>query len=510
MINKDIANILEEIFDSEKTNSEFQKLDVGYINKINFYVEVIGLEKAQYQEVVKFENGEMGIVLEISEYSLKVLPINTCRLLKAGMRVFKTDKALSVPVGMPLLDKVINPLGMVLNTENEYMLTAEHKDIFEHPIEQPAKNIMDRKSVHKPIYTGVMAIDLTLPIGCGQRQLICGDRRTGKTTIAINMILNQKSRYLIGDPVYCVYVGIGQSKADIKRQYEFLKEHGATAYTTFIAAFPNESSVMRYIAPYAGTTIAEYFRELGHDVLIVYDDLSKHAIACREISLLLGRSAGREAYPGDIFYIHSRLLERAACLKNGSSLTALPIIETQAGDISAYIPTNVISITDGQLFLNTQLFLRGQKPAIDISKSVSRIGSATQVKAVKQVAGMLKIQLSRYEAIKSFAQFLSEVDSETQQILERGANILELLKQNIHELYAMEEQVVLQYIAMHDGFAKVKDMHKSKALTLNYIKKNYAELLTDIKIQQKISDSNKEILETIISDVKNFTYDGVE
>ena len=411
-------------------------------------VQVEGMDRAVYGEIVTFENGAKGMVESVEPGRLGIMLFDGAESVGVGTLVTRSGKRAGIPVGEKFLGRVIDPLGEPIDGKGP--IEAEGYN----PIEKQAPGILERQSVDTPLHTGILAIDSMFPIGRGQRELIIGDRQTGKTSIATDAILNQKDT-----GVLCIYVAIGQKASSIARVAEDLKKHGAMSYTTIVAATASDSAPLQYIAPYAGTALAEYFMDKGKSVLIVYDDLSKHAVAYRAISLLLRRSPGREAYPGDVFYLHSRLLERAAKLSNelgGGSLTALPIIETQAGDVSAYIPTNVISITDGQIFLETELFHSGIMPAVNPGISVSRVGGNAQIKAMKKVAGTLKLIYSQYRELQSFAQFGSDLDADTKARLAQGERIVEVLKQNRSAPVPVEKQVAILYATIHDYLVKVK------------------------------------------------------
>ena len=418
------------------------------ISSADGIVQVEGMDKAVYGEIVTFENGAKGMVESVDPGKLGIMLFDGAETVGVGTLVTRSGKRAGIPVGDGFLGRVIDPLGEPIDGKGP--VNAEGYN----PIEKQAPGILERQSVDTPLHTGILAIDSMFPIGRGQRELIIGDRQTGKTSIATDAILNQKDT-----GVLCIYVAIGQKASSIARVAEDLKKHGAMSYTTIVAATASDSAPLQYIAPYAGTALAEYFMSKGKSVLIVYDDLSKHAVAYRALSLLIRRPPGREAYPGDVFYLHSRLLERAAKLSNelgGGSLTALPIIETQAGDVSAYIPTNVISITDGQIFLETELFHSGIMPAVNPGISVSRVGGNAQIKAMKKVAGTLKLIYSQYRELQSFAQFGSDLDADTKARLAQGERIVEVLKQNRSAPVPVEKQVAILYATIHDYLVKVK------------------------------------------------------
>ena len=416
--------------------------DVGSIVSVGDGIATVyGLDKAMYGELLEFPNDVFGMVLGLEEEHVSVVLMGNDSSLKEGDQVRRTNRVVEVPVGDGMLGRVVNALGQPIDGLGEIKADAYM------PIEKIAPGVMTRQSVSVPLQTGITAIDSMIPIGRGQRELIIGDRQTGKTTIAIDTIINQK-----GQNVNCIYVAIGQKNSTVAQMVEKLRKNGAMEYTTVVSATASEMAPLQYIAPYAGCTIGEYWMAQGKDVLIVYDDLSKHAVAYRALSLLIRRPPGREAYTGDVFYLHSRLLERAARVikdNGGGSITALPIVETQAGDISAYIPTNVISITDGQIFLDTELFNAGQRPAIDSGLSVSRVGSAAQIKAMKQVSGSLKTELANYKELESFSQFGSDLDADTKAVLDHGAKVMEVLRQNQGVTYNVEEEVIVLYTVRH-------------------------------------------------------------
>ena len=411
-------------------------------------VTVEGMDRAVYGEIVTFENGAKGMVESVEPSHLGIMLFDGAESVGVGTLVTRTGKRAGIPVGEAFLGRVINPLGEPIDGKGAINAVGYN------PIEKQAPGILERQSVDTPLHTGILSIDSMFPIGRGQRELIIGDRQTGKTSIATDTILNQKDTGVLS-----IYVAIGQKASSIARVAEDLKKHGAMGYTTIVAATASDSAPLQYIAPYAGTALAEYFMAQGKSVLIVYDDLSKHAVAYRAISLLLRRSPGREAYPGDVFYLHSRLLERSCRMRDdlgGGSITALPIVETQAGDVSAYIPTNVISITDGQIFLETELFHSGIMPAVNPGISVSRVGGNAQIKAMKKVAGTLKLIYSQYRELQSFAQFGSDLDADTKARLAQGERIVEVLKQNRSAPVAVEKQVAILYATIHDYLVKVK------------------------------------------------------
>ena len=438
----DIISVLKsEIADFE---AKTQVNETGRIISINDgIVNIYGLNHAMYGELVEFETGVKGIVQNVERKTLGCVLLGSDHGLTEGSKVVRTKKKAGVGVGEKLLGRVVDALGAPIDGMGE----IEYDDYY--PIEREAAGVCNRKSVTVPLETGILSIDSMFPIGRGQRELIIGDRQTGKTSIALDTILNQKGKDMI-----CVYVAIGQKASTVAKFVEDLKKHGAMDYTIVVTAMASDLAPLQYICPYAGTAMAEYFMDKGKDVLIVYDDLSKHAVAYRAMSLLLKRSPGREAYPGDVFYLHSRLLERSCRLDDahgGGSITALPIIETQAGDVSAYIPTNVISITDGQIFLQENLFNSGIRPAIDAGSSVSRVGGSAQIKAMKKVAGTLRLDLASYRELEAFTQFGSDLDAATQAKLNRGRRTVEVLKQPLHKPLPVEKQVLILYALTH-GF----------------------------------------------------------
>ena len=460
---------------------------------------VYGLSKAMSGELLKFENGVMGMALNLEEDNIGAVIFGESRGIKEGGTVKSTGKVAEVPSGEGLLGRVVNALGEPIDGKGSIEASKYMK------IERPAYGIIDRKPVSEPLQTGIKAIDGMFPIGKGQRELIIGDRQTGKTAIAIDTIINQKN-----NDVVCMYVAIGQKRSTVAQIYKKLEELGALEYTIIVAATASESAPLQYLAPYAGVAMGEYFMEQGKHVLIIYDDLSKHAVSYREMSLLLRRPPGREAYPGDVFYLHSRLLERAAKLSDelgGGSITALPIVETKAGDISAYIPTNVISITDGQIFLETDLFNSGFRPAINPGVSVSRVGGSAQIKAMKQVASKVKLELAQYNELLAFTQFGSDLDKATRDQLNRGAKIMEVLKQSQYNPYGVEEQVV-SFFCVTNGYFDDIPTEKVKAFEHDLIEslRTENEILSEIKKEEKVTD---EINEKLIEYVTNYKQDYV-
>ena len=430
-------------------------------------VEVEGMDRAVYGEIVTFENGAKGMVESVEPGRLGIMLFDGAETVGVGTMVTRSGKRAGIPVGDGFLGRVIDPLGEPIDGKGPIEAVGYN------PIEKQAPGILERQSVDTPLHTGILAIDSMFPIGRGQRELIIGDRQTGKTSIATDAILNQKDT-----GVLCIYVAIGQKASSIARVAEDLKKHGAMSYTTIVAATASDSAPLQYIAPYAGTALAEYFMAQGRSVLIVYDDLSKHAVAYRAISLLLRRSPGREAYPGDVFYLHSRLLERSCRMSDalgGGSITARPIVETQAGDVSAYIPTNVISITDGQIFLESALFNAGNRPAVNVGLSVSRVGGAAQTKAMKKANANLRIELAQYKDMESFAQFSSDLDAETRHQLEHGKALTEMLKQPLYQPKTDAEQVVILVLASH-GMLDEVPLAEQRARTAAFVRQFHADV----------------------------------
>ena len=437
------------------------------ISSADGIVEVEGMDRAVYGEIVTFENGAKGMVESVEPGRLGIMLFDGAETVGVGTMVTRSGKRAGIPVGDGFLGRVIDPLGEPIDGKGPIEAVGYN------PIEKQAPGILERQSVDTPLHTGILAIDSMFPIGRGQRELIIGDRQTGKTSIATDAILNQKDT-----GVLCIYVAIGQKASSIARVAEDLKKHGAMGYTTIVAATASDSAPLQYIAPYAGTALAEYFMAQGKSVLIVYDDLSKHAVAYRAISLLLRRSPGREAYPGDVFYLHSRLLERSCRMSDalgGGSITALPIVETQAGDVSAYIPTNVISITDGQIFLESALFNAGNRPAVNVGLSVSRVGGAAQTKAMKKANANLRIELAQYKDMESFAQFSSDLDAETRQQLEHCKALTEMLKQPLYQPKTDAEQVVILVLASH-GMLDEVPLAEQRARTAAFVRQFHADV----------------------------------
>ena len=487
----DISKIIKDQIKNYKRES--REDEVGYVISVGDGIsKVHGIEKCKANELLEFENGTMGMALNLEETHISVVLLGTDVGISEGGVVKRTGRVVSVPVGESLVGRVVNALGEPIDAKGP--IVAEEYN----PIERKAYGIIERKSVSVPLETGIKAIDSMTPIGRGQRELIIGDRQTGKTVIATDTIINQK-----GKGVICIYVAIGQKQSTVTQVVDTLYRNGAMDYTIVVSASASESAPLQYIAPYSGCTMGEYFMDKGKDVLIIYDDLSKHAVAYRALSLLIRRPPGREAYPGDVFYLHSRLLERAARLApeyGGGSLTALPIIETQAGDVSAYIPTNVISITDGQIFLESELFHSGIRPAINPGISVSRVGGNAQIKAMKKVSGTLKLLYSQYRELQSFAQFGSDLDADTKARLMQGERIVEVLKQDKNSPVDVALQIAIIYAASNNMLAGVpKDrVHDFEEELFEYIKASHDEWIRDIHETGVLSKENEELLKAMI------------
>ena len=469
------------------------------ISSADGIVEVEGMDRAVYGEIVTFENGAKGMVESVEPGRLGIMLFDGAETVGVGTMVTRSGKRAGIPVGDGFLGRVIDPLGEPIDGKGPIEAVGYN------PIEKQAPGILERQSVDTPLHTGILAIDSMFPIGRGQRELIIGDRQTGKTSIATDAILNQKDT-----GVLCIYVAIGQKASSIARVAEDLKKHGAMSYTTIVAATASDSAPLQYIAPYAGTALAEYFMAQGKSVLIVYDDLSKHAVAYRAISLLLRRSPGREAYPGDVFYLHSRLLERSCRMSDalgGGSITALPIVETQAGDVSAYIPTNVISITDGQIFLESALFNAGNRPAVNVGLSVSRVGGAAQTKAMKKANANLRIELAQYKDMESFAQFSSDLDAETRHQLEHGKALTEMLKQPLYQPKTDAEQVVILVLASH-GMLDEVPLAEQRARTAAFVRQFHADVSGTMDAIKATGKLTPEQTDTILNAWK--AYEGGE
>ncbi|EAK5230136.1 F0F1 ATP synthase subunit alpha [Campylobacter jejuni] len=491
----EISSIIKERIENFDLNLEIEETG-KIISVADGVAKVYGLKNIMAGEMVEFENGDKGMALNLEESSVGIVILGKGEGLKEGTSVKRLKKLLKVPVGEALIGRVVNALGEPIDAKgvinaNEYRF-----------VEEKAKGIMARKSVHEPLHTGIKAIDALVPIGRGQRELIIGDRQTGKTTVAVDTIISQR-----GQGVICIYVAIGQKQSTVAQVVKRLEEHGAMEYTIVVNAGASDPAALQYLAPYTGVTMGEFFRDNAKHALIVYDDLSKHAVAYREMSLILRRPPGREAYPGDIFYLHSRLLERASKLNDelgAGSLTALPIIETQAGDVSAYIPTNVISITDGQIFLETDLFNSGIRPAINVGLSVSRVGGAAQIKATKQVSGTLRLDLAQYRELQAFAQFASDLDEASRKQLERGQRMVELLKQPPYSPLSVEKQVVLIF-AGTKGFlddiavSRIKEFEDG---IYPFIEAKHPDIFEQIRSKKALDSDLEEKLAKAINEFK--------
>ncbi|MHA0856263.1 F0F1 ATP synthase subunit alpha [Paenibacillus sp. CMAA1364] len=481
----------------EQYKSDIEVAEVGTVIQVSDGIaRVHGLENAMSGELLEFSNGVVGLVLNLEESNVGVVILGRYTEIKEGDQVKRTGQIMQVPVGEAMLGRVVNALGEPIDGKGPIAATEFR------PVENSAPGVIDRKSVHEPMQTGIKAIDALVPIGRGQRELIIGDRQTGKTALAIDTIINQK-----GNGVKCVYVAIGQKQSTVAQVVETLRRHGALEYTIVVTAAASDPSPLLYIAPYAGCAMAEYFMYKGEHALIIYDDLTKQASAYRELSLLLRRPPGREAYPGDVFYLHSRLLERAAKLSDalgGGSLTALPFIETQASDVSAYIPTNVISITDGQIFLESELFYSGQRPAINVGISVSRVGGSAQIKAMKKVAGGLKLDLAQYRELQAFSQFGSDLDKSTLARLNRGARLMEVLKQGVNQPLQVEQQVISLYSAVrgHLDDIPVLDIRRFESEFIAFVESNRPEILQSIRETKDLVADNETALKDAIATFK--------
>ncbi len=519
----EVSDILLQQLQGLGTQHDFD--EVGTVLTINDGVaRIYGLNNAEANELLEFENGTMAIVMNLEENNVGCVLLGPTSGIKEGMKVKRTKRIASIRVNDNMLGRVINPIGQAIDGLGDIDLTES----FEMPLDRKAPGVIYRQPVKQPLQTGLKAVDSMIPIGRGQRELIIGDRQTGKTAIAIDTIINQKSFYEQGKPVYCIYVAIGQKASTVAALVQNLKEHGAMPYTIIVAATASDPAAMQYYAPFAGAAIGEYFRDRGEHALVVYDDLSKQAVAYREVSLILRRPSGREAYPGDVFYLHSRLLERAAkineqqevaeqmndlpaCLKGhvkgGGSLTALPIIETQAGDVSAYIPTNVISITDGQIYLESDLFNQGFRPAINVGISVSRVGGSAQVKSMKKVAGTLKIDQAQYRELESFSKFSSDMDAVTAMTLDRGRKNNQLLIQAQYSPMPVGEQVAILYCGTNGLLAPVPidKVRECQDAFLNVMRSQHADILAtlgDGKIDDTITATIRQVMENVAGQYK--------
>ena len=513
----EVSAILREQLAGMKTAAELE--EVGTVLQVGDGIaRIYGLSNVQYGELIEFENGERGIALNLEEDNVGAVLLGSSAEIKEGATVKRTKLIASIPVGEGLLGRVINTQGETIDGKGPV-----EGEVFELPLERKAPGVIYRQPVNEPLQTGIKAIDSMIPIGRGQRELIIGDRQTGKTTAAIDTIINQKEFYEAGNPVYCIYVAIGQKASTVAQIVKKLDEAGALPYTVIVAANASDPAPMQFYAPFAGVAVGEYFRDTGRPALIVYDDLSKQAVAYREVSLLLRRPPGREAYPGDVFYLHSRLLERAAKIinndaiaaqmndlpdvlkdkvKGGGSLTALPIIETQAGDVSAYIPTNVISITDGQIFLESDLFLSGVRPAINVGISVSRVGGSAQIKSMKKVAGTLKLDQAQYRELEAFAKFGSDLDAATKGVLDKGARNVEILKQPEGSPLTVEKQIAIIYLGTK-GLLRNVPVNKVRAFEeeyLHFLEVNHKDILDTLKegkLTNKVTDTLADVAEDL-------------
>ncbi|MDY6801539.1 MAG: F0F1 ATP synthase subunit alpha [Bacteroidota bacterium] len=506
----EVSDILKKELEGFTTNNELQ--ETGSVLQVGDGIaRIYGLSNVQANELIEFENGMKGIVLNLEEDNVGAVLLGSSEEIKEGDKVKRTKRIASIKVGENLLGRVINTLGEPLDGKGPI-----NGELFEMPFERKAPGVIYRQPVNEPIQTGIKAIDAMIPVGRGQRELIIGDRQTGKTAIAIDTIINQKEFYDRGDPVFCIYVAIGQKGSTVANIAETLKKHGAMDYTVIVSATASYSAALQFYAPFAGVCIGEYFRDTGRSALVVFDDLSKQAVAYREVSLLLRRPPGREAYPGDIFYLHSRLLERAAKIieadeiaskmndlpeaikdkvKGGGSLTALPIIETQAGDVSAYIPTNVISITDGQIFLESDLFNSGVRPGINVGISVSRVGGNAQIKSMKKVAGTLKLDQAQYRELEAFSKFGSELDAATMAVLDKGAKNVEILKQGQYSPMSVEKQIAILYCGTK-GLLEDVPVEKIKAFEKDFLDRmemQHKEILKTLKAGELSEDATKTI-----------------
>ena len=519
----EVSELLLQQLQGIGTKQDFD--EVGSVLTVNDGVaRIYGLRNAEANELLEFENGTMAIVMNLEEDNVGCVLLGQTSGIKEGMTVKRTNRIASIRVNDNMLGRVINPLGEAIDGLGDIDLT----NYFEMPLDRKAPGVIFRQPVKEPLQTGLKAVDSMIPIGRGQRELIIGDRQTGKTAIAIDTIINQKSFYEAGNPVYCIYVAIGQKASTVAALVQTLKEHGALPYTIVVSATAADPAAMQYYAPFAGAAIGEYFRDRGYAALVVYDDLSKQAVAYREVSLILRRPSGREDYPGDVFYLHSRLLERAAkineqqevaekmndlpeCMKGhvkgGGSLTALPIIETQAGDVSAYIPTNVISITDGQIYLESDLFNQGFRPAINVGISVSRVGGSAQIKSMKKVAGTLKIDQAQYRELESFSKFSSDMDSVTAMTLDRGRKNNQLLIQSQYSPMPVGEQIAILYCGTHGLMApipvdKVRECQDTFLTTMRTSHKDVLDTLESGKISETETSVIEELMASITAQYK--------
>ena len=500
----EVTKILKEQI--KKFGDKAEVSEVGQVLSVGDGIaRIYGLDNVQAGEMVEFSDGTKGMALNLEKDNVGVVIFGDDKAIKEGDTVKRTGSIVDAPVGKELLGRVVDGLGNPIDGKG-----VLDKGLKRNRVEVKAPGIIPRKSVSEPVQTGLKAIDSLIPIGRGQRELIIGDRQTGKTAVAIDTIINQKEINQSGDEkqkLYCIYVAIGQKRSTVAQIVKTLEDAGAMEYTTIVSATASDPAPLQFLAPYAGCTIGEYFRDNGMHALIVYDDLSKQAVAYRQMSLLLRRPPGREAYPGDVFYLHSRLLERAAKLNDengGGSLTALPIIETQAGDVAAYIPTNVISITDGQIFLETELFNQGIRPAVNVGLSVSRVGSAAQTKAMKKVAGSIKLELAQYREMAAFAQFGSDLDASTQRLLNRGSKLTELLKQKQYSPMSVAEQVISVFCGVKGYLDDIdlKDISEFENKILSKCKSENPEILNTIKKTGKLEEETEKLLKKIIEELK--------
>ena len=501
----EVTKILKEQI--KKFGDKTEVTEVGQVLSVGDGIaRIYGLDNVQAGEMVEFSDGSKGMALNLESDNVGVVIFGDDRAIKEGDTVKRTGAIVDVPVGKELLGRVVDALGNPIDGKGSL-----DKSLKRNRVEVKAPGIIPRKSVSEPMQTGLKAIDSLIPVGRGQRELIIGDRQTGKTAVAIDTIINQKKINESDDEskkLYCIYVAVGQKRSTVAQIVKTLEDAGAMEYTTIVSATASDSAPLQFLAPYTGCTMGEYFRDNGMHALIIYDDLSKQAVAYRQMSLLLRRPPGREAYPGDVFYLHSRLLERAAKLNDesgGGSLTALPIIETQAGDVSAYIPTNVISITDGQIFLGTEIFNQGIRPAINVGLSVSRVGSAAQTKAMKKVAGSIKLELAQYREMAAFAQFGSDLDASTQQLLNRGSKLTELLKQKQYSPMTVEEQVISIFCGVR-GFLddiELKNISEFEQKVIEKCKNENSDIIESIRNTGKLDDENEKKLSEVISSLKS-------
>lgn len=518
----EVSEILQKQLEGFKIDVELE--EVGTVLQVGDGIaRIYGLNKVRANELIEFDSGVMGIVLNLEEDNVGAVLLGSSELIKEGDTVKRTRRIASIRVGEQLTGRVINTLGEPLDGKGPI-----HGDLYEMPIERKAPGVIYRQPVNEPLQTGIKAIDAMIPIGRGQRELIIGDRQTGKTAIAIDTIINQKEFYDKGEPVYCIYVAIGQKGSTVANVLKTLETHGAMDYTVIVSATASDPAALQFYAPFAGCTIGEYFRDTGRPALIIYDDLSKQAVSYREVSLLLRRPPGREAYPGDVFYLHSRLLERAAkiiqsdeiaanmndlpdsirhLVKGGGSLTALPIIETQAGDVSAYIPTNVISITDGQIFLESNLFNAGIRPAINVGISVSRVGGNAQIKSMKKIAGTLKLDQAQFRELEAFAKFGSDLDAATKAVLDKGRKNMEILKQGQYSPFPVEKQIAIIYCGTKGllsgiEISQVQQFQEEYLELLELKHKDVLQQLAKGKLDDKITSVLEEVAKDIVDKIK--------